>query len=124
MLLLLGDYIQNGSVSVSSLGIPGYDDAVGFGGIRINGRYADLLFVNQVLYLSKGIADYVITMKPSQFLVPDTILANKSFRINSDSAAERSLSNLIQVSMSSQSLVCSLPLSSYVVSDPAGTCGV
>ena len=35
-LLLLGKHIREGRVSVSSLALSGYDDAMGFSGMRLN----------------------------------------------------------------------------------------
>ncbi len=113
--ILLQSYVDAGLVSISSMALNGFDDAMGFSGMHINDNYADLFFVNQCLYLNKGIADYVSLLKPSQFLVlPFGVLTLDKALIN---LANSTLQN---VSSTSQ---CSFPLETYQVPDPPGTFG-
>ena len=67
---VLRGYIERGQVSLASLALEGYDDAGGFGGVHMQQEYTDMFFHNQCLYLSKGVADFVILLRPTEFLAP------------------------------------------------------
>ena len=67
---LLRTFIDRGLVSILPSALPGFDDAAGFGGVHLNEAYAVLLFNNQCLYLSKGVADYVVLLRANEFILP------------------------------------------------------
>jgi len=117
-LLLLQPYIEAGHVSISSLSLAGFDDAMGFSGMHLNEHYADLFFLNQCLYLNKGIADFVVPLKPSQFLVLPEGAATLADAVASMTAAGASDS----VGAGAEPL-CSSPVDTYFLPDPAGTFG-
>ena len=48
----------------------GFDDAAGFNGVGLHSRLADWIFLNQCLYFSKGIADFVVTTSFNEFMLP------------------------------------------------------
>ena len=69
-LTALKSYIASGHVSVISLALKGHDDVSGFNGVHINNQLAERIFMNTCIYLSKGIAKYVVSSKANQFIVP------------------------------------------------------
>jgi hypothetical protein len=112
-MLLLQPYIEKGQVTISSLALQGYDDAMGFSGIKLNEKYADLFFTNQCLYLSKGIADYVVPLKPSQFLLTTSSAVSLTESLN-----DMDPSNGV-----TEDPLCSESLRMNWLPDPSGTFG-
>lgn len=70
---ILRRYIQSDHVSVHSTTLPGFDDAPGFAGVQLNDAYAAQFFVNQCLYLAKGMARYVTVLNPEQYITPASV---------------------------------------------------
>ena len=116
-MLLLQPYIEEGKLSLSSLALKGYDDAMGFAGMRLNPEYAELFFSNQCLYMAKGVADYVVTLKPSQFLLTPAGLDLAQSLASMDPGSRSNGAD------SAEEPVCSIPLSTYWVPDPKGSFG-
>lgn len=68
--ILYDKYISTGLLSIISVGMNGYDDVAGFNGIQISDKFAESFFNNQCLYLSKGVADFVVLANPNSFIFP------------------------------------------------------
>ena len=71
---VLQSYVDRGQVSLSSMALDNFDDASGFGGVHLQDAYASMIFNNQCLYFSKGIADYIILLRATEFILPRPFL--------------------------------------------------
>lgn len=91
-LRFLEGYIQNGKVSIYSMSLVGYDDVPGVNGINLSDEYANLLFINKCLSYTKGVADYLLIAKPTQFL---SYLNSTSTNTNSAGKSEEIMNSLI-----------------------------
>lgn len=72
--------------------LPGYDDVPGFEGLQLRDTYADSFFLNQCLYFSKGMAEYVLVTKATDHMVPYD-LSHTSSTISSSSPSSSSFSS-------------------------------
>ena len=74
---VLSAYIEDSRVlSMASMALEGFDDAAGFGGVHLQESYASMLFNNQCLYLSKGVADYVVLSTSTELILPFSMYQN------------------------------------------------
>ena len=89
---VLQQYILARQVSVHSTALPGYDDVPGFGGIQLEDAYAAQFFLNQCLYLAKGMSAYVSVLHADEFIVPTSAVEDSSSGVNGSSptAGEKS----------------------------------
>lgn len=67
---VLQQYIRAGLVSLHSTSLPGYDDVPGFAGVQLHDAVSQQFFINQCLYLAKGLTKYVTVLHADEFLIP------------------------------------------------------
>lgn len=67
---LLGPLLASGRVALVPLALPQFDDVAGFAGLWLSDSLIDSFFLNHCFYASKGLADYVLVMRPNQLLIP------------------------------------------------------
>jgi hypothetical protein len=67
---VLRQHIKAGQVSLHSTALPGFDDVPGLLGVQLHDAYAQQFFLNQCLYMAKGMAKYVTVLHPEQFVIP------------------------------------------------------
>ena len=87
---VLRSFIRAGKVTIVSLNAPkksfegaaagtdGIDDVAGVEGVQLKDDFASVMFENQCLYFSKGVADHVILMKASDLMVPAALIGDRS----------------------------------------------
>ena len=74
---VLSAYIEDSRVlTMASMALEGFDDAAGFGGVHLQDSYASMLFNNQCLYLSKGVADYIVLLRATELVFPVGMFRN------------------------------------------------
>lgn len=140
-LTVLRSYINSGRVSIISLSLKGHDDISGFNGIHINNKLAERIFMNACIYMSKGIASYIITSKANQFVIPmlDSLQTNMYHNIHLDRSSKSlesispgasrhhgsQIRSLVKEKMSKKSSggnstmeYCAYFISSYIFSEP------
>lgn len=69
-LLLLQKYLLSGQLTISPLSLPKTDDAPGIAGVLLSDALSETFFLNHCLQMSKGLADYVLVLRPYQFIIP------------------------------------------------------
>lgn len=89
----LKSYINSGKITISSLSLPGKDDVAGFNGLHINDLLAEWIFLNQCLYYSKGVADFVVNLHANEFIFP--IFAGNSSSFSSSVSSQNNNSTII-----------------------------
>ena len=74
---VLSAYIEDSRVlTMASMALEGFDDAAGFGGVHLQDSYASMLFNNQCLYFSKGVADYIVLLRATELVFPVGMFRN------------------------------------------------
>jgi hypothetical protein len=104
-LRVLKSYIANGQVSIISLALKGHDDVSGFNGVHINNHLAERIFMNSCIYLSKGSANYVVTSKANQFIVPLKDSLNFTYQHYLNNSSDHNRRNLEGMSLSSRNAI-------------------
>ena len=92
---VLRGYIEREQVSLASLALESFDDAGGFGGVHMQDEYTAMLFHNQCLYFSKGVADFVVLLRPTEFLAPAAALQQQML-VSTSSASSPSFAVLLR----------------------------
>ena len=67
---VLQQYIQAGLVSLHTTSLPGFNDVPGFAGVQLHDAVSHQFFLNQCLYLAKGLTKYVSVLRADEFLIP------------------------------------------------------
>lgn len=113
LLRILRPFIKSNQISVSSMTLPGYDDASGVLGMMFIDDFTRYIHEQQCLYLSKGHADYVALFHASEFLT------------FSSSSSVQTIQQLIHWTsiQPNYSLPCYYVFESFGIPDPSGRNG-
>jgi hypothetical protein len=85
---VLSSYIEEGKLSIISTADPDsskessvhpmHDDVSGFAGVQLHDSFADTFFMNTCLSKMKGFAQYILSIKSNQFIVPTELNVSSS----------------------------------------------